>query len=119
MGRTVLSIEWAREGCILAEHCKNARQPPAFEVIYKVLHDLHCKNKNNWVSHVCFTLYRYGFGFVWENQGVYNTKRFVCEFRQRLIDGYLQEWHSDVTSRDRLVFYSSFIVIPLQNICLS
>ena len=45
---------------------------------YKMLHDLHCKNKNNWVSHVCFTLYRYGFGFVWENQGVYNTKRFLC-----------------------------------------
>ena len=22
------------------------------------------------VSHVCFTLYRYGFGFAWENQGV-------------------------------------------------
>ena len=27
---------------------------------------------------------RYGFGFVWENQGVCNTKRFLCEFRQRL-----------------------------------
>ena len=48
---------------------------------YKMLYDLHCKNKNNWVSYVCFTLYRYGFGFVWENQGVCNTKRYLCEFR--------------------------------------
>ena len=74
----------------------------------KMLHDLHCKNKNTWDSHVCFTLYRYGFWFVWENQGVYNMNRCLCEFRQRLIDRYLQEWHSDVTSRDRFVFYSSF-----------
>ena len=43
-----------------------------------------------------------------ENPGVYNTKRFLCKFRQKLIDRYLQEWHSGVVSRDRLVFYSSF-----------
>ena len=49
---------------------------------YKMPYDLHCKNKNNWGVYVCFTLYRYGFGFVWKNQGVCNTKRFLCEFRQ-------------------------------------
>ena len=74
----------------------------------KMLYDLHCKNKNNWISYVCFALYRYGFGFVWESQGVCNMKRFLCEFRQRLIDCCLQDWHSAMASKDRLAFYSSF-----------
>ena len=56
---------------------------------YKSLYDIHCKNKNKWVSYVCFTLYRYGFGFVWENQDVCNTKIFLCEFRQRLLSSRL------------------------------
>ena len=75
---------------------------------YKMLYDLHCKNKNNWVSSVCFTLYRYGFEFVWENQGVCNMKRFLCEFRQRLIVCCLQDWYSAMASKDRLAFCSSF-----------
>ena len=75
---------------------------------YKMLYDLHCKNKNNWVSYVCFTLYHYGFRFVWENQGVCNMKRFLCEFKQRLIDCCLQDWYNAMASKDRLAFYSSF-----------
>ena len=76
---------------------------------YKMSHALHAKNKNNGVSHVCFTLYRYGFGFVWENQGVCDVNNFICEFRQSLIDCFLLEWHSGVmVSRDRLAFYSLF-----------
>ena len=75
---------------------------------YKMLYALHSKNKNNWVSHECFTLYRYGFGFVWENQGVCDVSNFIREFRQRLVDCFLQEWHSGIVSRDRLAFYSSF-----------
>ena len=75
---------------------------------YKMLYDLHCKNKNNWISYVCFTLHRYGFRFVWENQGVCNMTRFLCEFRQRLIDCCLQDWYSAMASNDRLAFCSSF-----------
>ena len=74
---------------------------------YKILYVLHCKNKNNWVTYVCFTLCRYGFEFVWGNQGVCNTKRFLCEFRQRLIDYCLEDWYSAMASKDRLAFYSS------------
>ena len=55
-----------------------------------------------------FTFYRYGFGFVWENQGVCHMKRFLCEFRQWLIDCCLQDWHSVMASKDRLAFYSTF-----------
>ena len=70
--------------------------------LYKMIYDLHC------VSYVYFTLYRYGFGFVWEHQGVCNTKIFLCEFRQRLIDCCLQDWYSAMASKDRIAFYSSF-----------
>ena len=75
---------------------------------YKILYVLHCKNKNNWVTYVCFRLCRYGFEFVWGNQGVCNTKRFLCEFRQWLIDYCLEDWYSAMASKDRLAFYSSF-----------
>ena len=69
---------------------------------------MHCNNKNNWASSVCFTLYRYGYGHVWENQGVCDIRAFLCEFKQRLIDCYLQGWNSDINSKDRYAFFSSF-----------
>ena len=34
-----------------------------------------------------------------------NTKRFFCEFRQRLIDCCLRNWYSAMASRDRLADY--------------
>ena len=40
--------------------------------------------------------------------GSCNTKRFLCEFRQRLIDCCLQDWYSAMASKDRLAFYSTF-----------
>ena len=75
---------------------------------YKMLCILHCKDKNNWVSNVCFTLYKYGFGHVRENQGVENVSHFLRAFKQRLVDCFLQDWNSSITSSDRYVFYSSF-----------
>ena len=32
----------------------------------------------------------------------------MCEFKQRLIDCYLQGWNSDINSKDRYTFFSSF-----------
>ena len=79
---------------------------------YKMLIALHSKNHNNWVSSVCFTLYKYGFGHVWENQGVQDVTKFLNEFKQRLIDCFVQGWHSEITSNDRYMFYSSLKEIP-------
>ena len=44
---------------------------------YKMLYALHSKNKNDWVPHVYFTLYRYGFGFVWERHGMCSVTLFA------------------------------------------
>ena len=82
---------------------------------YRMLYSLHCRDKNNWVSTVRSTLYRYGFGFVWEQQGVSNIKQFLSEFRQRLVDCYAQDWNNDIRTNERYVFYSSL----KQSHCLS
>ena len=82
---------------------------------YWMLYNLHCRNKNNWVSSVCFTLYRYGFGFVWEQQGVSSIRNFLVEFRQRLVDCYVQGWNYDIRTNERYTFYSSL----KQSHCLS
>ena len=66
------------------------------------------KIKNSWVSNVCFKLYKYSFGHVWENQGVENVSHFLRAFKQRLIDCFLQDWNSSIMSSDRYAFYSSF-----------
>ena len=92
----------------------------------KMLYNLHCDNKNNWASSVCFTLYRYGFGHLWENQGVCDVRSFLCEFRQRLIDRYHQGWNSDISSEDRYAFFSWFkqthglfqYLLTVQNVAL-
>ena len=78
---------------------------------YKML-QVHCNNKNNPASSVCFALYRYGYGHVWENQSVCNIRAFLCEFKQRLTDCYLQGWNSDINSKDR---YAVFLFSPHLN----
>ena len=77
-------------------------------IAYKMLLNMHCHNKNNWVSNVCYTLYTFGFGIVWENQGVGNVDVFLKVFKQRMIDCFQQEWHYDITTKTRFAFYSSF-----------
>ena len=86
---------------------------------YKMLYNMHCNNKNNWASSVCFTLYRYGYGHVWENQGVCDIKAFLCEFKQRLIDCYLQGWNSDINFKDRYAFFFPLLSkhMDCRNIC--
>ena len=36
-----------------------------------------------------------------------DVSNVIREFRQRLVDCSLQEWHSGMVSRDRVAFYSS------------
>jgi hypothetical protein len=75
---------------------------------YNMLYRLHNAEKTNWVSRIHDILYKYGFGYVWENQGVNNSKHFIRQFKQRLIDCFLQDWHSKIVSSSRFQFYSSF-----------
>ena len=75
---------------------------------YKMLLYLHEQNRNTWASTVCFVLYKYGFGDVWENQGVGDEKIFLKVFKERLLNCYKQEWFADVTTKERFSLYCTF-----------
>ena len=51
-------------------------------------------NKPNWALHVTTLLSVYGFGDIWEAQGVENQKSFLEIFKQRIKDNFVQEWYS-------------------------
>ena len=48
--------------------------------------------EKNWASHIKHLLYSTGFGFVWEQQSVNDTKQFIVTFKQRCKDNI----HSDM-----------------------
>ena len=82
---------------------------------YKMSLNLHNLNKKTWASSVCYLLYSFGYGFVWENQGVGRPALFLRQFKLRLKDCWNQDWHSKLSARDNLSlsedrysFYRSF-----------
>ena len=60
--------------------------------------------KINWVSHVKNLLFRYGFGFAFEYQKVGDQKQFLCLFKQRLKDNYVQGWTTSTNETYKLKF---------------
>ena len=75
---------------------------------YLVLLHLDAQGKNNWVSKVRLTLFRFGFGYVLQNNGVQAINVFVRCFKQRLIDNRWQDWNSRIDESDRFSFYRQF-----------
>ena len=77
---------------------------------YDMLLLLHTSGKTCWASQVRKILYSFGFGFVWENQGVQNQNDFVKVFKQRLIDCHAHNWHEHVYiyTSDRFNVYRQF-----------
>ena len=53
-------------------------------------------------------LYKFGFGFVWKNQGVQNPETFIKAFKQRLIDCHSQNWHEHISNSTRFTIYRMF-----------
>ena len=49
-----------------------------------------------------------GFAHVWLNEGVASVNSFTKAFKQRLIDGYRQNWHAKLTDSDRFDVYRQF-----------
>ena len=75
---------------------------------YLMLYNLQSQNFRTWTSEICFLLYKYGFGNVWENQGVGNLLLFIKVFKERLIECYKSEWNVKLTSNEKFKFVSSF-----------
>jgi hypothetical protein len=49
---------------------------------------LKLNDKLNWSCKIRDILYRYGFNDFWLSQSVVNTKLFLNEFKQKVIDNY-------------------------------
>lgn len=75
---------------------------------YNMLLALQKQNYTTWACNVRNTLYKHGFGIVWESQGVGNVKRFMLEFKRRLVDCFQQDWNSSMASHDFYYIYASF-----------
>ena len=76
---------------------------------------LHYQNKETLVYHVMMTLHKYGFGIVWECQGVGDVRAFLKEFKLRLIDNFMQDWHYKINSSDRFEPYNLFKTSLIQS----
>jgi len=75
---------------------------------YDMLLTQHEHGKYNWVSGVKRILTENGFGIVWLCQGVGYEQRFIHELKDRLICCFMQNWHSDIESKDKYTWYYSF-----------
>ena len=75
---------------------------------YKMLERLDNNGKRCWASEIRIVLYKYGFGYVWLNQGAQSVNGFIKCFKQRLMDCSWQNWESHVSNSDRFSFYSTF-----------
>ena len=60
----------------------------------------------NWASMLRDLLSNLGFYEVWLNQGIKNKNMF--EFKQRLNDGFMQNWNSRLEESSRANFYTLF-----------
>ena len=78
---------------------------------YRMLLELDKCNKSCWVSGIREILCTAGFGFVWLQQGVGDVHTFLCQFRQRLIDMFTQEWYTTIRDRDRYDSYRNFKIV--------
>ena len=76
-------------------------------LIYKMMiNDLELRpNKQNWASLIKSTLGMLGYHYVWQAQGVGNSKAFLSVLKQRLSDNFQQNWHERLSNSTRATFY--------------
>lgn len=81
-----------------------------------MLNDLEVKpNKQNWASMVKNMLERLGFLEVWNAQGVGNKNNFIQQFKIRVRDIYVQDWHARLENSTRARFYINIADFKFQN----
>ena len=75
---------------------------------YLFLLNMDTKGKKCWATYVRNCLSSYGFGFVWDQQGVGDVKSFLAVLKQRMIDVRWQNWNAHVNESERFDVYRSF-----------
>ncbi|XP_052255506.1 uncharacterized protein LOC127861165 [Dreissena polymorpha] len=66
------------------------------------------KGNINWVSHIKQLLNDYGYGYVFNNPSSVCVNSFICQFRNRLIDTFKQEWFGTLSNSTVLDMYRVF-----------
>ena len=61
-----------------------------------------------WASRMQQVLYKFGFGFVWENRRVQNPEAFIKIFMQRLFNCHSQNWQEHVSNSTRFSIHRMF-----------
>ena len=93
---------------IIRYWCKLIHTNNIMSVVYKSAVDDISKGLKNWVGNVKSLLEEFGFAHVWLNPSCINLKTFPCVFKQRLMDCFMQKWHSDLQNNGVLVLYKHF-----------
>ena len=75
---------------------------------YLFLYNQCLLGKSNWVSKIRDILFKYGFGWVWEDQSVTNVVLFITMFTERVKDCEMQLWATDLHDMPKLRLYSLF-----------
>lgn len=65
-------------------------------------------NYHNWSYSIKKCFDTFGFSEVWLNGGVGNEVMFLKEFKQRMLDCYMQNWSARLSENDRFTTYRSF-----------
>ena len=63
------------------------------------------KPLKNFKEHIKQLLYSTGFGFVWDQQSVTDTKQFITIFKQRCKDIYIQTCFCEIEKSNRCRLY--------------
>ena len=65
--------------------------------------------KENWASQVKQVPSRIGFGLVWLCQDVGNERKFLAEFKDRMITCFKQNWHSKIEENEKNILRSTHL----------
>jgi hypothetical protein len=82
--------------------------------MYIIIHGLQeqRKLKSKWLSYIKNSISQIGFGYIWENQKIFNRKWFPLAFKQSINDQYLQNWnqisYTSTSSTNYRIFKTEF-----------
>ena len=63
----------------------------------------HCNaGRINWAWEIKQLLYRFGFGYIWESQNVFNDSKFLHDFGRRVLDCSMQAWQENMSNMSKL-----------------
>jgi hypothetical protein len=89
-------------------HIVSGKKSRYVNILYQdALNNIDKNNRPSWIRSVRSLLLTNGFGEVWINQGVSDPLVFVKLFKQRSLDSFKQNWHSQLNSCSKTRFYSA------------